>query len=121
MLLKKAPKRKFTLEEKKRLYFEWKAGNLTKSKFCKEKGVALSDFSQWCQIFSVNGRGVSAKKSAGSMLDSIGKASEEPVLVEIRLPTGMVFSTSLNLPCLLSLLTDVGQRLQQLSSKKPVS
>lgn len=50
--VKRRPKRKFTLEDKQKLYSEWKRSGLTMTRFCKEKDLIHSAFSNWRKKFA---------------------------------------------------------------------
>lgn len=51
-IIKRRPKRTFTLREKQKLYDEWQKSGLTMTKFCKEKDLIHSAFSNWRKKFS---------------------------------------------------------------------
>lgn len=51
-IIKKRPKRIFSLEDKQKFYTQWKKSGLTITKFCKEKDLVHSAFSNWIKKFS---------------------------------------------------------------------
>jgi len=112
--LDKRLKPKFSAVDKQKLYSEWKVSGLSKSEFCKKEGLVFSIFLRWCQEFSCHepGSGLSLKKSqVFSVSKNTTKKLETPMLIEIKLPNGMTFSTSFKLTCFLSLLKDLNYAL----------
>lgn len=51
-IIKRRPKRRFSLGDKQKLYTQWKKSGLTMTKFCKEKDLVHSAFSNWRKKFS---------------------------------------------------------------------
>ena len=51
-IIKKRVKRKFSLEDKSKLYHKWKKSGLSMTRFCKENDLVHSAFSNWRKNFS---------------------------------------------------------------------
>ena len=47
----KKQKKVFSLENKKKLYQQWKESHQSKHEFCKSAGVSKTSFYKWCQWF----------------------------------------------------------------------
>lgn len=105
-------KRTFSQEEKQKFCAEWKDSGLSKFRFCKERGLVLSAFSQWCRKFqSHKGKSTSKKGWLALVPKEAASKSRELILFEVKLPNGMVFSTSFELTQLLTLLKDLNNAL----------
>lgn len=104
--------------DKQKIFSEWKTSGLSKSEFCKKKILKLSVFSSWCRELSSNQSKLLLKKnSIFSVLKNIDKEPKAPVLIEITLPSGMIFSTSFKLTSFLSFLKDMICIMTKQSSK----
>lgn len=111
VFLKKNLKHIFSLEDKRKFYFEWENSGLSKSKFCKKKGLLLSSFSRWCKEFSFDKSNRSSQEDEiSSILKNI--PCEKSILVEIKLPNGMMFSSSFELPYFILFLKSLSCALQ---------
>lgn len=52
-IIQKRPKRTFSLEDKLKLYEQWRKSGLSMSKFCKENDLVHSAFGNWRKKFSI--------------------------------------------------------------------
>ncbi len=103
----KRARRKFSLNDKKKLCEQWQASGLNKHQFCKQQDLVLTAFSKWCHKLLPNNIDVCQKDWAPVALRDNADRVKEPISVETLLPNKMILRLSLALSCLNELLKDL--------------
>lgn len=90
----KRDRRIFSIDEKQKLYQQWKLSGVNKNQFCKQNDLVASAFSKWCRKFSSN-ETISTTQSNWVPVISKNEISElpkSPTLIEIKIsnPTKII-------------------------------
>lgn len=104
---KKRNRREFSLEEKQRLFEQWKVSGLNKNQFCKQHDLVLSTFSKWCRQFMIPKANDKLKNYWTPVLLKANEGTREEVTVEVAMPNQMTMRFRIKLSSLNTLLKEL--------------
>jgi transposase-like protein len=104
---KKRNRREFSLEEKQKLFEQWKVSGLNKNQFCKQHDLVLSAFSKWCRQFMIPKANDKLKNYWTPVLLKANEATKEEVTVEVAMPNQMTMRFRIKLSSLNGLLKEL--------------
>jgi transposase-like protein len=84
------PRKQLSPDERRALCQQWKTSGLSRSKFCRQHGVALSSFHHWLNGKRLEGARLNLKNNQDWVPVTVKKRpdpiTEEPLLLEMILP-----------------------------------
>ncbi|HQY22546.1 MAG TPA: hypothetical protein PK389_02150 [Gammaproteobacteria bacterium] len=97
-------RRKFSLDDKRRLCKVWQASGLSKHRFCEQNDLVLSALTRWCNKFL---SGNVSENANWIPVETPDKPSSNTQAIEILLPNKAIVRVSLNSSSLKTLLQEL--------------
>jgi hypothetical protein len=97
-------RRKFSLDDKRRLSELWQASGLSKHKFCEQNDLVLSALTRWCNKFLGQEE---TKNINWAPVVASNKSNDSVELIEVLLPNKIILRVPLDLSYLKTLLQEL--------------
>lgn len=106
---KKRSRRKFSFNEKQKIYEEWETSGLNKIQFCKQRDLAPSVFSRWCHQLSSRPIHEAPKDNWIPVVlkGTSHKEGQDEITVEMTLPNKIGLKFMVKISCLNALLKEL--------------
>lgn len=90
-IVKRRPRRIYTLEDKKKFYTQWKNSGIKKSDFCIQNNLSSSVFDKWCRKFALDKNSAPSKNDWMPLIpkNNIATPKDELLKVKIKLPSSI--------------------------------
>lgn len=90
-IVKRRPRRIYTLEDKKKFYTHWKNSGTKKNDFCIKNDLSPSVFDKWCRKFDLGKNSTPLKNDWMPLLpkNNIAIQKNEVLKIEVELPSSM--------------------------------